>query len=331
MMSSAKDGSWRWSSAPIVPVRGLRANGVRSTTLFSLPVGLSTAVWWLPGVAALVWTVGRDAVERLGGAVAGGEDPAVVAEDAVLAGAAGDPVVAPAADDVVVARVAVHHVVAAAAVDGVVAALAVDLVGAPDVDASCGRTSRTGSALADSLVASRASEDKVGATVRAARGVVEQGDRAGHEARERLAVAVVGEGEVRRAGRAGAVGPDQAQDVAVVADDRVAVDAVAGHAVAARALAAAATEDQVVDIGTLARQRQAEQVAAAADEVVAAAVAEEDVVAAPALDVVVAVRPEVGALAHGHGEHAVDPAGRGPVVDVAVALHGVVAELGEDL
>ena len=77
------------------------------------------------------------AVPRVPGAVAAGEDAAVVAEDAVLAGAAGDPVVAPAADQVVVLRVAVDDVVADAAVDGVVAGLAVDLVVAADVDVRC--------------------------------------------------------------------------------------------------------------------------------------------------------------------------------------------------
>ena len=99
---------------------------------------------------------------------------AVVAEHAVVAGAAGDPVVAPAADEVVVAGVAEDHVVAAAGVDGVVAGLAVDLVGAPDVDR-----------LAPYVAARfwRHARGTGRAAVGAARGVVEQRDRAGQQAR----------------------------------------------------------------------------------------------------------------------------------------------------
>src|SRR5690606_19421634 len=80
------------------------------------------------------------AVERLAvdGAVAAGEDAAVVAEDAVLAGAAGDPVVTVAADQVVVLAVAVEDVLALLAVGEVVAGLAVDLVVAADVEGGRG-------------------------------------------------------------------------------------------------------------------------------------------------------------------------------------------------
>ncbi len=94
---------------------------------------LTTAPVNGPGRSSRVSCVGGEQpVERLGQAVAAGVDHAVVAEDAVLAGAAVDPVVAGAAVDVVVLAFAEEHVVADHAVDRVVAVLAVDQVGGAD-------------------------------------------------------------------------------------------------------------------------------------------------------------------------------------------------------
>ena len=78
-------------------------------------------------------------VERLGQPVAAGLDQAVVAEDAVLAGAAVDAVVAGAAVEVVVLALAEEHVVADHAVDRVVAGLAVDQVGGAEVVGAAAR------------------------------------------------------------------------------------------------------------------------------------------------------------------------------------------------
>ena len=141
----------------------------------------------------------RDAVERLaeGRAVAAAEDQPVVAEDAVVPGAARDPVGAVAADDAVVLAVAEQHVVADHAEEEVIAGLAVDLVGGADV----GR--RNG-----------------GLKVGAARRVVEHLRGAHYDLRRGIVVVVV-EAEVM-AGR-GAVGADDAIDVAVVAQDHVGV------------------------------------------------------------------------------------------------------------
>ncbi|UUZ48848.1 hypothetical protein LP420_40375 [Massilia sp. B-10] len=66
-------------------------------------------------------------------AVTAGEDAAIVADHAILAGAAADPVVAVAADQIVVLAFAEHHVAAFLAVDEVVARLAVDFVGRADI------------------------------------------------------------------------------------------------------------------------------------------------------------------------------------------------------
>jgi hypothetical protein len=244
------------------------------------------------------------AVQRLGvaGAVAAGEDAAVVAEHAVVAGAAGDPVGTPAADQVVVLAFAEQDVVAGHAVDEVVAAFAVQLV-------------------AGAVVAHLAIGQCIGLVVRAARRVVHQRGGARHDAqRAGLAVDVVVEGQVagreghaaaaqRAGGHAGlehvAVDgdADQAVDVAVVAQDHVAVARMAvgldadhaggadrGHAeVVARGARAGAAEDQVAAVGPLAAFGFAEHRRAAADDVVLAQVAEDHVVAAVAFDVVVAV------------------------------------------
>ena len=119
--------------------------GVRSTVYLSAPSTLVIATW-LPlefAMSALICARRDrgDAVKRLAvrRAVAAGEDAPVVAEDAVVAGAAGDPVVAVAADDRVVLAFAEQHVVALAAVDEVVALLAVDFVGGTDVARRRGR------------------------------------------------------------------------------------------------------------------------------------------------------------------------------------------------
>ena len=63
---------------------------VRSTVVLRKPVMSTTAPVHGPGRLIVVCVVGGDAVERLGLAVAAGLDQAVVAEDAVLAGAAED-------------------------------------------------------------------------------------------------------------------------------------------------------------------------------------------------------------------------------------------------
>ena len=75
----------------------------------------------------------REAEQRLGDGVAGGLEQAVVAEDAVVAGAAGDPVVAGVAVELVVLAVAEDRVGARLAVDDVVAGLAVEGVAGADV------------------------------------------------------------------------------------------------------------------------------------------------------------------------------------------------------
>ena len=104
---------------------------------------------------------GREqAVERLGQAVAAGEDHAVVAEHAVDAGAAVDAVVAGAAVDVVVLALAEQHVVADHAVDRVVAVLAVDEVGGAD------RAGRGRAALRVVEEAVRPRDDPLGRDVR---------------------------------------------------------------------------------------------------------------------------------------------------------------------
>ncbi len=285
---------------------------------------------------------GSDAVQRLGEArarpgagaggagagparrgVATGEDASVVAEDAVLADAAGEPVVAPAADDVVVIGVAVGHVAAAAEVDRVVAQFAVHLVVAEDL-APTGRVDaiapgRVGdreedAAVADGLAAAgvagagSAQVEPVRTEVRATGGVVEQVDTADHELLAAVGV-VVDEAHVPRAsdvasiGRIGGVvadiGPEGAgdpDDPAVVAHDRVGVGRVPvgrgrrteAHAavVIAGRVQAGAAEKEVRAVGTVVHSGQAEEVGGAAEDVVLAEVAEGDVVAAATLEVV---------------------------------------------
>ena len=190
----------------------------------------------------------RDAIERLGGPVAAREDAAVVAEDAVLAGAAGDPVVAPAADDVVVVAVAEQPVVAAAGVDPVVAALAVDLVVAAvrRIVGDAGRLVGERRGRARDAVA-------VGPEVRAARHVVQQRDAAHDELLVVGAVVVVAERQQ------GAGGRHEPVDVAVVADDRVRVAAVrrGGGGVRPRGLRAGAAEEVVAGVRPLRRAGRA--------------------------------------------------------------------------
>ncbi len=260
----------------------------------------------------------REAVERLGGAGPADQDPAVVAQDAVVASAAGDPVVAVAADDHVVPGVAVEDVAAAAPVDEVVAVLAVDLACGADVtDPVAGLgPGHTGASLAG----------QVGAAGR----VVEQGDRTLDDPGTR--VGVVG-------GADEAAGPDQVVDVRVVGGDRVGVGGVraVAHVVAIDRRARAA-EDQVRRVAALRHRGLAEEVGAAAHDVVLALVAEDHVAAAAAFDVVASVRTHqvvlrraqvqgVGGVAV--GAHARAARG-GDVVDRAVALDGVVAELAEE-
>ena len=91
---------------------------------------------------------------------------------------------------------------------------------------------------------------------------------------------------------------DEAVDVAVVAEDDVAVAGVAGLLEVAVVVAdeadAGAAEDRVGTVGPPVGRREAEEVGAAADEVVPAEAAEDHVVAAVALDLVVAVAAEAG-------------------------------------
>ena len=284
------------------------------------------------------------AVERLAhGRVAAGEDPAVVAEDAVLAGAAGDPVVAPAGDDVVVAGVAEHGVVGRTGVDGVVAGLAVHLVGPAEVGAR-----------ADDQARSRVEE--VRPEVGAARRVVEQGHAADDQLLAGVRVVVEERHVLGDRADVGAVDSDDPDDPAVVADDRVGVVAVhqvvvaagVGAVVAGRVGAGAAEED-VGAVRPVAALGQAEEVAAATEDVVLADAAEHDVVAAAALDVVLAVgerlerrdrRQRADRVAQGRHQRVAaagrpggaDVRGRGEgELDAAVALDDVVAQLAEDL
>ena len=197
-------------------VRGFSANGVRSTVLLSCRSGRWSRSGARPGVAMSTCCVG--VARPLSGsvdAVAAGEDAAVVAEDAVVAGAAGDPVVAPAADEVVVAGVAEDHVVAAAGVDGVVAATR---------RGSRRRPRRRPSAP----TSQRSVSGNRSAGVGSARRVVEQRDRARQQPHRVAGVGVVGVRQVRGAEHA-PLRAHQPQDVAVVADDRVGVGAVAGR------------------------------------------------------------------------------------------------------
>src|SRR5262249_61579814 len=79
------------------------------------------------------------ALQGLGEAVTAGLQPPVVADHAVVTGAARDPVVAVAADQIVVLAFAVKHVVALHPVRDVVAAFAVDQVVAAAVGCGLGR------------------------------------------------------------------------------------------------------------------------------------------------------------------------------------------------
>ena len=133
-------------------------------------------------------------------AVPAREDAAVVAEDAVLAGAAGDPVLAPAADTGRRPARRRRRVVAAAAVDGVVAGLAVHLVAPPMSIVALAATRRRcrvqvgiGVAARRRSPASRSRSFRssrwpksAGLEVRAARRVVEQRDAADDELRVRV-------------------------------------------------------------------------------------------------------------------------------------------------
>jgi len=309
----------------------------------------------------------RHTVQRLahGRVVAAGEDPAVVAEDSVLAHTAGDPVVAPAADDVVVVGVAVGHVRAAAEVDPVVAEFAVDLVVAEDLGPTGGvdtvASGRVGddedeAAVADGLAAAGmagalgAQVEPVGTEVRAAGGVVEQVDAA-HD--ELFAVRVVvdeghvlGRGAVAAVGGVrgvvadvGAVDAGDPDDPAVVAHHRVGVASVPvrrqriAHShvavVVASAVEARAAEQQVGAVGTVVHADQAEEVGGTAEDVVLAEVAEGDVVAAAAFEVVLAVggRPV-------EGRHQIEVAdqvagaGVGRVVAAGAGRHAAVRAAG---
>ena len=231
----------------------------------------------------------RDAVKRLAvaRAVAAGEDAAVVAEDAVVAAAARDPVGAVAADDRVVLPVAEHDVVARPAVDEVVAGFAVDLAALQHaVDeraADIARNQGTGRAR----------------VIRAARRVVEQRDCARDDSLSSARVAKDVVVELQEAVRTGAlsrhpVRAHEPEDVAVVRDDGIGVVRLAVCRGVARVVQAdhrpRAAEDDVRAVLALSLRRLAEEVGAAADDVVLALVAEDDVVAGAALDVVVAVR-----------------------------------------
>ena len=331
--------------------------------------------------------LGQPAVCGVAAGVAAGEDPAVVAEDAVLTGTAGDPVSAPAADQVVVAGVAEDHVVTDAAVGGVVAALAVDLVVSSDVahpsgagpavaaggdrqDVAAGgerRSARVRTGADHGTGTDQAERARV--VIRPADRVVEQ-VHAAHDEPLRAVVVVV-EGDVL--GGAGVrrpqvlpVGPHDADDAAVVADDRVGVPGVQGsrggaereRLVVAAGPGTRAAEDEVGAVRAQGRGDQAEEVRAATDEVVLAQAAEDDVVAASTLDVVLTVggrlearaqRERAGRVTHGAdaptgGSRGADPAtepaeverrevrqGRvGDVVDRSVALDHVVPQLAEE-
>ena len=197
-------------------------------------------------------------MHRLQEAVAAGEDPAVVAEHAVLPSAAGHPVVALAAHDVVVLAVAKERVVARHAVDRVVACLAVDLI-----------VERGVRGLAE--------------------GVAEVHDRPRHDLQAAVGVVV----ELQVAADCGTVETDHPEDPAVVTEDHVGVAGVAvGREVAAVVAGrpcARPTVDHIAAVRLLGGRREAEQVGTAADDVILAEVAEDHVVAAVALDVVVAI------------------------------------------
>ena len=206
--------------------------------------------------------LGEERVQRLGAAVSARQHDAVVAEDAVLAGAAVDAVVAGAAVDVVVLTLAEQHVVAGHAVDRVVTVLAVDQVGGAD------RAGCVGVPLGVVEEPVGARDDPLGRVVRV---VVEGKERVSAAADDEVEdVAVVAEDHV------GVVGMARAGEVAVV----VAVEADAG-----------AAEDDVAAVGPLRRGRQAVEVARAADQVVLAEIAEDRVGAAVALDPVAPVAP----------------------------------------
>ena len=274
--------------------------------------------------------------------VARREDPPVVADHPVQALAAGNPVRAPAADQVVALAVAEEHVGAHHAVGRVVARLAVDLVAGADV------RRRTG-----------------GIEIGPAQGVVEQLHRADDDALRVAHRVVVERQEATRVHNAWNDGPVRSRhcarghqpiDIGVVAGDDVGV---AGMFVAQRDVAlgvrrqgvvadlrARAAEDRIGTVGPQRRAVEAEQARAAADDVVLAQVAEDHVGAAVALDVVVAVARRVlgrrNIQSAPFGEEpwrqfdlsGVHPhrAGVGrQVVDRAVALDRVVAELTENL
>src|SRR5262249_24983627 len=142
-----------------------------------------------------------------GGAVAAGEEAAVVAKDAVLAGAAGDPVIAPAAVEGVILAVAEQDVVPLQTVDHVVARLAVDLVAPAAILVGVG-----------------------GIEGRPTGGVVEEPDRPRDDAQRAAVLGGAGQVvvELEEPGPGGAVGAHQAEDVAVVARDRIGVPGVPG-------------------------------------------------------------------------------------------------------
>src|SRR5262249_40465281 len=153
----------------------------------------------------------------------------------VLAGPAEDLVVARAAVEVVILAVAVEDVRALAAVDGVVARLAEGQVVAAAVGGAA---------------ALRVVEELVGA-------------------RDDLEGAVIVETEAEEGAGADAVGPDQPEDVAVVAKDDVGVAGMArcrGVAVRVpRQRGSRAAEEDVVSDRPLRDLRQAEEVGAVAD------------------------------------------------------------------
>ena len=222
---------------------------------------------------------GSDAIECFRQPVAAGQNAAVVAEHAVVARSTGDPVVAPATDQIVVLALAKQQVAAGHAVNEVIARFTVQLIARTDV--AGGRRSERHTAWCVVEQFGSTHDDLVGRT------------------RTRVVVVVV---EAQERAAVGAADADDAEDVAVVAEDHVGVAcmAVGGNvaSVVARHISAGAAEDQVGAIGTQSWRGQTEQTGAAADDVVLAKVAEDHVGAAVAFDVVVAV---VGALeARGH-------------------------------
>src|SRR5262249_29328999 len=134
----------------------------------------------------------------------------------------------------------------------------------------------------------------------------------------------------------------QAVDAAVIAYDHIGVVGVSVRrgvaGVVATDRSAGIAEDHVAAVGALRREGQAEEIGAAADDVVLAAIAEDGIVAAAALAVVIAVggRLEGGldkqrAVGLAVGGHRVGPGAIGVERDGGVALNDVVAQFAEDL